>query len=482
MAWSALLGAVVAGILAAPAYADPPLPNAIPDTGSRPQVAGALPLPGAPAPPTVTPPVAPSTTNPLAAKLVAKQTEVATQGQQLLKLQEELDTAKAAVTAAEAEHRAAAAAITEARHKAEAAAADALKNAAALPPGAFGSDLHDLGSLSRIQKGSEERDTTDAAAGEAARTRAAEQAAQQAYATAQARVAQLQQQYTEFDATFKRSQSELAKLEKDNADQMVAVARQQEAAEQRLGADIIRDTSIAGKGAHPKAVAALRFALSQRGKPYVWAAEGPDAYDCSGLMWAAYRTVGYTLPRVANDQYFATRGKSVDRSALLPGDLVFFASGPSWQSIHHVGMYVGGGKMVHAPNSNEVVKVSEVWWSRLYAATRVFDAVNAPTIPAPKPPAPSKPPATPKPTPPGQPTPITPKPKPPTTKPPTKPPTLPPPEPDPTTPEPEPTTQPPGNTAPPANTAPPSESSAATPSIGATNGSAPSAVAGSGGQ
>ena len=151
--------------------------------------------------------------------------------------------------------------------------------------------------------------------------------------------------------------------------------------------------------ADPRALKAVQYALAQLGDQYVWAAEGPDQFDCSGLMWAAYRSAGYQLARVARDQYYTTRSRSVDRYSLLPGDLVFFASGSSWTTIHHVGMYIGGGKMVHAPNSNEVVKVSTVWWSRFYAATRIFGAVPGPnTTPTATTPPTTPPPTTPPPT------------------------------------------------------------------------------------
>ncbi|GAB3852833.1 hypothetical protein GCM10029963_43080 [Micromonospora andamanensis] len=226
------------------------------------------------------------------------------------------------------------------------------------------------------------------------------------------------------------------------------MARQQEAAEQQLGADYV-DQSAGGLVAHPTALAAVAYARKQLGDPYVWAAEGPNSFDCSGLMWAAYRSAGYRqLPRVSRDQYRATSSRTVPRTALLPGDLVFFASGSSWQSIHHVGMYIGGGKMIHAPTTGDVVKISTVRWSRLYAATRVVGAVPAPTTS----PTPTQPP-TPKPTP--KPTPTkTPKPTPTPTK-------TPKPTPTPsgsTTPTPTPTTSgstspsatPPGTTTPPA--------------------------------
>ncbi|MGW4677640.1 C40 family peptidase [Micromonospora taraxaci] len=159
--------------------------------------------------------------------------------------------------------------------------------------------------------------------------------------------------------------------------------------------------------AHPRALAAVRYALAQLGDPYKWSEEGPDQFDCSGLMWAAYRSPGadyFDLPRVARDQYAATRGRTVPQSALLPGDLLFFASGSSWTTIHHVGMYIGNGKMVQAPTTGDVVKISAVRWTRLYAATRVIGAVPAPIVSVPTPPVPTPTPtptksATPTPTP-----------------------------------------------------------------------------------
>ncbi|MGH3435400.1 MAG: NlpC/P60 family protein [Sciscionella sp.] len=95
---------------------------------------------------------------------------------------------------------------------------------------------------------------------------------------------------------------------------------------------------------------AMDFALSQRGKPYVWGADGPSSYDCSGLTMTAYRQAGVSLPHSAAAQ--SEMGQSVSRGNLQPGDLVFFGS-----PAHHVGIYVGGGKMVDAPNSGEVVRV-----------------------------------------------------------------------------------------------------------------------------
>jgi cell wall-associated NlpC family hydrolase len=94
---------------------------------------------------------------------------------------------------------------------------------------------------------------------------------------------------------------------------------------------------------------AMRYALGEVGKPYVWGATGPNAYDCSGLMLRAYESAGVTLPRVAAQQYWA--GAQLPVRQAQPGDLLFWGydtSNPN--SIHHVAMYLGNGRMVEAAN------------------------------------------------------------------------------------------------------------------------------------
>ncbi|MCX5068457.1 NlpC/P60 family protein [Micromonospora lupini] len=98
---------------------------------------------------------------------------------------------------------------------------------------------------------------------------------------------------------------------------------------------------------------AVKFACAQIGKPYVWGAEGPNSYDCSGLMLAAWAKAGVSLPHNAAAQSRAT--KNVSRGDLRPGDLVFYYS-----DIHHVGMYVGGGWVVHASQAGQPVKMKKV--------------------------------------------------------------------------------------------------------------------------
>ncbi|MFC4858442.1 C40 family peptidase [Actinophytocola glycyrrhizae] len=100
---------------------------------------------------------------------------------------------------------------------------------------------------------------------------------------------------------------------------------------------------------------AARHAMTQRGKMYLWAAEGPDRYDCSGLTLWAYRQVGITLPHSSRAQY--GYGKSVAQGQWQPGDLLFYGS--SAGSIHHVAMYIGDGMLVHASQSGTPVQTAE---------------------------------------------------------------------------------------------------------------------------
>lgn len=102
-----------------------------------------------------------------------------------------------------------------------------------------------------------------------------------------------------------------------------------------------------------RAAAAVAYARGALGKPYVWGATGPDGFDCSGLTQAAWRAAGVALPRTTYTQINV--GQRVPRSRLAPGDLVFFYSG-----ISHVGLYVGGGRMIHAPRPGAAVRLAPI--------------------------------------------------------------------------------------------------------------------------
>lgn len=117
----------------------------------------------------------------------------------------------------------------------------------------------------------------------------------------------------------------------------------------------------------PTTSVALTWAFSELGKPYVWAATGPDSFDCSGLTQFVWHQAGEDIPRVAADQ--DTWSVPVPLSQLVPGDLVFFGR----SDIHHVGIYIGDGLMINAPHTGDVVRVSSIWWSDLAGFGRVHD-------------------------------------------------------------------------------------------------------------
>jgi cell wall-associated NlpC family hydrolase len=117
------------------------------------------------------------------------------------------------------------------------------------------------------------------------------------------------------------------------------------------------------------AAAAIRAAATRLGLPYVWGAAGPSAFDCSGLTQWAYAQAGVRLPRTSREQY--TQLPRVPLDQLAPGDLVFYATDPaSPATIHHVGIYLGDGLSLYAPQTGSVVKIGAVGYGRIIGATR----------------------------------------------------------------------------------------------------------------
>lgn len=114
---------------------------------------------------------------------------------------------------------------------------------------------------------------------------------------------------------------------------------------------------------------ALKVAEDQKGAPYVWGAEGPNAFDCSGLVYYSYHVAGFAnVPRTAAEQAQAVR--RIDRNSMRPGDLVFFYSG---SHVYHVGVYVGrahGERMiVHAPHPGASVRLEAIWTNAWFPGT-----------------------------------------------------------------------------------------------------------------
>ncbi|WP_325051404.1 C40 family peptidase [Pseudonocardia dioxanivorans] len=108
----------------------------------------------------------------------------------------------------------------------------------------------------------------------------------------------------------------------------------------------------------------LSIVMSKIGAPYRYGAAGPSAFDCSGLMYWAFKQVGITLPRTSRAQ--STFGTPVAKSALQPGDLVFF-----YKPVSHVAMYIGNGQVVHASTAGQPVKISSLASMPFSGARRV---------------------------------------------------------------------------------------------------------------
>jgi cell wall-associated NlpC family hydrolase len=113
----------------------------------------------------------------------------------------------------------------------------------------------------------------------------------------------------------------------------------------------------AGANPHGNGRDALRVARHYLGVRYLWAGLSRSGIDCSGLTYRVFRSLGVVLPRDAADQ--SRLGKPVHRRALRKGDLVFFGTG-SWKNIHHVGIYAGQGRLLHAPYTGTRVQVSRL--------------------------------------------------------------------------------------------------------------------------
>ncbi len=121
---------------------------------------------------------------------------------------------------------------------------------------------------------------------------------------------------------------------------------------------------VAGSPRAARAAKAIAFARAQIGKPCVWGATGPDSYDCSSLTQAAWRAAGVELPRAAYQQALA--GAPVTLAGIELGDLVLF-----FDDDRHVGLYTGGGMMVHAPGPGASIREESIYGAGESAIHRI---------------------------------------------------------------------------------------------------------------
>ena len=123
------------------------------------------------------------------------------------------------------------------------------------------------------------------------------------------------------------------------------------------------------RGTKVGAAKAVAYARAQIGKPYLWAADGPESFDCSGLVLMAWGQSGVSLPHWSVAQY--ATGKKISLANIRPGDMVFFATDlTEYRSIHHVGLYIGNGQMIEAPFTGSFVRVSSINRASLFGASR----------------------------------------------------------------------------------------------------------------
>ena len=148
-------------------------------------------------------------------------------------------------------------------------------------------------------------------------------------------------------AKLAKAESILAKLKKEDRERLARLAQEREDADQASSLKAARSAA----GVSGRAGLAIKFAFKQIGDKYVFGADGMIYWDCSGLTMRAYQTAGVSLPLSSAAQ--SRMGKSIPFSQKKPGDLMFFG-----RPVSHVGIYLGGGKMVHAPRSGSRVKVA----------------------------------------------------------------------------------------------------------------------------
>lgn len=176
-------------------------------------------------------------------------------------------------------------------------------------------------------------------------------------------------------ASLAQASSQVAQLvvQKQQADAAVQAAKYQ----QQLAAEAAAQAAAANQGTFanvpvaPGAAGAVQAAESQLGVPYVWGGESPKGspdpgFDCSGLTQWSWRQAGVSLPRTAQEQYDAI--PHVALVDLQPGDLVFWNDGTT--SVQHVGMYVGNGNVIDAPETGEYVQIQPIWTNGLVGAGR----------------------------------------------------------------------------------------------------------------
>jgi peptidoglycan DL-endopeptidase CwlO len=338
--------------------------------------------------PALAAPERPTTSQEAAALVAARGHDLEVVTEQFNDAREALSTKQAEAEQARQQVQVAQAAVTSARDKVREVArsaytGDQLSTLQAMLSSTSADEMLDrVGTLGTIADhnnellGAAQEATAQADAAEAAATKATADAQSQVDEVA-AQQADLNTQVAEYKAEYDRlSAEEKARAEAEAAAAAAAAAadaaarasqaasraeRPQSTSASSSSAGSSQTSSAAAPPAASAPVAssggaaatAVSTALAQQGKPYVWAAAGPNSFDCSGLVQYAYAAAGISLPHSSSAQ--AQMGTAVTRAQLQPGDLIAFYS-----PVSHIGIYIGNGQMVHAPTSGDVVKVASI--------------------------------------------------------------------------------------------------------------------------
>ena len=211
------------------------------------------------------------------------------------------------------------------------------------------------------------------------RSQLAEQAKQQKALTDQAAAAEkeVQQKQADVAKQLKGKEAQVAQLEKDWQAQQAALAAQAKEAARQAALKAQQEAqkhprTVSGPGIQVSVPASasgskvIQIAVQYIGVPYIWAGDDPSGFDCSGFVMYVYAKLGVDLPH--SSRMMSEMGTAVPDSQLEPGDLVFFGN-----PVHHVGIYVGDGKMINSPYSGASVRIETMWRSTYAGARRIID-------------------------------------------------------------------------------------------------------------
>ena len=178
-------------------------------------------------------------------------------------------------------------------------------------------------------------------------------------------------------STVSDRQAEVEREKQEAAERAAAEAREKEEEEKRAAAASSQKSSTSSSSSSSSSGSSSSSSAGQAlvdtakkylGVKYVWGGTSPSGFDCSGLVQYVCRQNGISVNRTSREQF--KNGVAVSKSNLQPGDLVFFARNGV---IHHVGIYVGNGNMIHAPQTGDVVKISSIetaYRQKQYAGAR----------------------------------------------------------------------------------------------------------------